>query len=1276
MSIPISVVLSVLSIVKECKEAGALLRDWLDDNRHVPLSVAIERTVRDYEGSFPAIRNALEEFLSSEQTKQELERLCHETRPDADSLVNLFIDQTDFYVESVERTVECAKEILDALMRHLNDALLTSDEGLRYHEQREMVRHEEILRGIGGAPEKTAELVLSEIPKAIVEGIRASGLHVADEPTVLTPVWKDRVERYKAVTKERGPRHALPLWRDLLREVQDKGTQDLKLLFDIHTNIGACCWEMRDEQSAKAHFIAAYNASPSEKRARLNFALAYMIDGDMKRAHDIVDEVLRQYPDDPKSLAVKAQLFCRDGRFRDALEVFEHYRGQDNRRTLDDSGCCTLLGCALRELGLKDAAVDVFQRGMELDPDDPYLKVQLAGVLAERVIELPGGLSPSAGEYDDLRRAEKLLSDAITCLQSREVTSALSEALADRAFIRLRLGLDRDAFEDASLAYRTCPFNPGVSKLYAILCLGTEKHEDGIAALEQCVKNTNDEEIVGLLIHACAARYRDSYRERVDSILQAHWPGHQMIGLPAAVLLSYAEVLVASGQFDRALAAADTLAAKGETSLAHIIRADTCVKRSDRPGALAELDKAWEASRKEDNWRAQIDIAYSYFDLQRWDKAAQVYEALSVGAWSPTFMVVRYLVSIFNSSLSSREDTALSIAEDFRKSRGLHPIVTQVEIAILEARREYERALILWDELTSMIPNRDSLKVGRARCLCLAGHRSRLKEALGELRFAKDLDDHHAMTLAELFYRVGEGETCLRFAYEAWRKGRHRAEINRAYIGLFLSVTKGDGPDLSAEVVQPGVAVTVESSGGKKTYVLVDDASMLIDEVHVRSETGSRLLGKRLGDTIEWRQEPLGPVEAVVVDIKHRYVWAFTTALETHRQAFPTDTSIMQVAVDPSLKALFMVIDHTYDHQKKVISEFRKHRLPFAVLPRALGKDIFGVWAAALSGRDFSLLFCTNTLKERARELDAIGTAQTLVLDPLALFTQQRLGTLDRLPGSFRRIVVPQHVYDALAECRRDLELMLTSEVSIGKTDEGYFRCETRTEDVERDMTFLDGILTFCEQHCERTGRPRQYTPFEQSTFSELVGDEFVVPLLVAQHLDGAVLYSDDAYLREFASVEYGVKGVSTWVVLEHQLQNGQLSDEEYSRLMIGLLKSNYKRVPIGHHFLRMLACSSMNPSAEDFSIAMDELFSEGTEPDSAVSVLVGFCRDLVARVTFTDAATPFVLLALGRILEHCGPPGVRRFHQGVKRQGIIEVPAIKTLAGIVEAWMRARGIA
>lgn len=1220
----------IFGLVSALSSAVDLLK-WIENNES-PFAAAFNSTVLTFEEDIPNIRQQLAVFLCTDGVKQDLFNLLVADEfgqsLNLDLLINKFIEKTDFYYPEREEKENKVRKIIKSFLENLNYHMLKSPDQIFYLDQRQEQRFRQLSDQINGVSKQLQNSSLLTATDAFVE---------FQVNSKLEELWRDEIFKYKTLTEDSGPKRALPHWTHLYYAVTSHGTTNNDLLFEICTNLGSCYWQLQMVDEARQMFLQAYEQKPNDNRAKLNRALVYFLDNKEELAFDFISEVLNDNQNDPKALALKAYLLLRQEQYHSIVSMFNDYINDAGELSIENSDCCRVLAIALIETNDNAKAKAVIHQGLRMDPNNPYNKV----VLGICILKSQNICCKSYEEFNDLKTAEQLFGEAIHYFEENGIESALTAALVNRTTTRLHLDDNEGALYDAEKAFLLDNKSLEVTKNLVLASWHVpEKRKKAIEEFEKLIENDKDPKNEAFLLGVYLQNDPDSALRKSNKFINHRYPGKQITDIPDPILSALAIILTVSKEYNQAEVVLEELESRRPDPLIYMLRARINFEQGNKDDALTLVDQAWQMAANKGDEISKADIINVCYSLKDWQRVIKFSEEMGVNEYSLESILEKYVMAMLRFDELKYEEQILNVCSDYEKVRGNSIVLTEVSISIYENRGDFQKAFTLWEKLVDQEPDEHKYQIGLARCVWrLTYKKENVLEIVEKIPRGKVTDPVLLMQLASIYTQCGEYEIALEMAYEGWRRGRPKYQINLQYIALFFEISQRTKLDLDCQFIQEGTAVTLKfRDGNAKTLVFVNSGDLLQpEEMEIDENVKNELLGKKEGEIIQWGKE------AIIQDIRHKFVWALHTALEVHPIWHPNDNALRSFHIEDDKDKILEIIDDDAKRIQKIIDYYKHNPMPIATLAQLFGKTTIDLLENLISphNQDLSLNFCRDTLTEKEREFKALNFAEIVVLDSVALFTVKYLG-IESYLHRFKQIIVARQLYDSLVLTYMELDKYKDSgQRFMGRNDHGYFINHVSADEVREKLCFLESLISFCERSVKIMGRPRPYTGFEQEFMLPMITEDSIVSIMLAQTTKQAVLYSDDSRLREFAYNEYKVHGFNTWTLLFKELHEGNLSKKQYSQLVLKLMRSNYKIVPIDATILTEIALDKMNILDEDYEMLLKHLFSPDHDIRSVIYVVCGFLIEFFYRVHLFYYAEPFLEQMLNLIQSNVGSQGI-----------------------------------
>lgn len=1123
-----------------------------------PARKAINTTAVDFP-NIPVVDAALTKWCKSEDFVSQIEFLQAGYDQQADDrLVNSFINTGEFY-DGINNTHDSARRVLEAFFKHLEEEIYKTDLWPIIEAQRAKLRDRATQAGLNNLSQQMQQLP-SDF-EAVVNKVFSQHIpqfNPENNPAVQEKIHFAAIDLAVDLLKEGKPKNARKRLEDL-RAKLDSENPSVDLRFRLIANLGSCALQLDDYKTAEREYEAALSLKPEHHLVLSYAALTAMLTGDTDRA---IEYARRSRPAGERDPHITSSY----------LRVLHHAEYDNEVEQLlreenwieSDPNCALALG--LIRLGQQEhgQAEAYFTTALRGEVENPHVHRLIAQAIIQPIDQINSTDPPLKLSEETLARigeAEGHLTRAVKLFEQYENPSGLYEALLQRAYVRGLLGQAYLSLSDCDRILSTKPNDDNALYQKGHTLLFSGRTEEAL----QCFSRIEAEDERRSSMLSIAIAYSRSQRhDKVIEILADNWRPAERTRRQVVVADLLLTAYHHNGNAEQAKALlGDLERERPDDPDALVVVARHYLRSEKKEEALARYKKALE-NAADGNQRARIssELADYYFEAEEWAAAAQLYKD-TVDQTDNNASTRSYLTSLYNSG-ARRE--ALEIARRLRGGGEAIPLISEIEAHVLVAAGELEDALHLFTQLAQLEPQKIAHSLWMVEVQRRMKNYEGARETLQGITYEKVKNNSSALIQVAMLRQQLDLGGDLPFAYRARRISFNDEDVHHAYVKLFMDHTRRESGDLDVACVAIDFAVHLkDAKGEKKTYLIVEQEEYDLQqgEIPPTDPRAVEMLGKRTGDIVVFNQGRVDEIQYEIVDVQHKYVYAFQQIFNRHTEWFGGSDAMMVMDVgDGDFSKLFRMIDLQQDHQRKIAELYRARRLPLAMVARLKGSNLFETWGALVHSEEMRLHMTTGEVSEIQRSVEIAKTSDAIVVEMSALLTLCHLDLLEKLPKVFNRVIVAQYVLDKLEKWLAELER--TSPYMIMREDQGqYIGQEITDEIIARRKDFLGRIKSFVARYAETLPALKALDiPNEQLVRYEEALGVSAASLFVASELK-LPLYMDDVGLSQFAATpEWQVQGVSTFTVLTKMKARGLLSAIEHCEALKALILANYIVVP------------------------------------------------------------------------------------------------------------------
>ena len=848
----------------------------------------------------------------------------------------------------------------------------------------------------------------------------------------------------------------------------------------------------------------------------------------------------------------------------------------------------------------------------------------------------------------------------------------LIAALANRGMVFSFLGRNEEALLDYDRALAQNPSKNLVKANRARLLLGIGRPHEALQELQSLDSTTRQN-----TWHPLSLAYLATGQpQRALQILLPLWTGRsdplQSIRVAELLLQAYSDL----GRSEAGDAVADALEVEFPSDAeAAAIAAEW---RASKPGDLdralglfyGALDNAVDGRQKD---RIALSLADVYYRNRRFAESADLYAKLTPFFDHPS-LSRRYLLSLYYSG-AHRE--ALRVAQKQRGGGPAIPIVSAIEAQLLEEIGDLEGAKKLLAELVEKEPENPDHRIQLAYLRYRGGDCEGAKQAvLGICIEEIKGSAHQLLALAKVRAWLGL-DGVLELGYRARRLGFGEADVHQAYISLVLNRKRDRDSELEINRVQPGATVHLEGDDGRKqVFTIVNglDADLRRGELLPSDPVAVKLLGHSAGESLYLKESELETVKFRISKVESQYVFAFQETLLNFATWFPENRQGPErltigsdgIGIDKMLE----LVGRRQTHVEAALEMYRTSQITLGMLAQLVGRSPIQVWAGLQDDDSARIVASTGAEPAALSAASRLASAEALTLELSALLTFGALGLLSALKKRFKEILAVQFVMDDVNDELTLERAGLRSAGIIYRSGDRYVMQDApAVQSIERRV-FLEGLLAFLKSNvCLLPTADILDTP--QRGENNPLGRSALASILLAKEKQ-TLLFSDDLVLRTMAQNSWSVAGVWSQSVIMELLRSGHMSEVEYHRAVMELIRRNYSFVKVNERDYLWLLREEGLRITPTFLGAMRVLYGPECTEDSAVLVAGALLRN-VCMETELRRTRQLIIDACVSALKHERQPGIvlSKLDAHVQRLMIMNPEGLSEVRQTIALWKR-----
>ena len=945
-----------------------------------------------------------------------------------------------------------------------------------------------------------------------------------------------------------------------------------------------CAGAVGDTAAAIAELEEAARLAPDNVKCLSNAAAAAIMKEEYDRAISFANKVLSIQPQDENSAMVLVQSWYHLG---EAARIEEFLKNRD--WFFESPNCCAALAQVRSRQGRYDEAIRLARQALRIDKKHVEALEALydASFVTIRNKVWNGELWRFNGEIRrQMKRAEAAINRAVAILENSPNRVKLHQVLSNRAAVRSAQEKIEEAIADCDriLLGNPTPSNRELAALNkGLILVHARRAEEAIPLLESLKEETRRAEGA----FALAFSYQKVGRlDEAATLLESIWHPENA----EREEYNYSQWLIAETLID-------IHRRRGKPEDSEVVIKRLQEARPDHPETVAILAQyKFEAGDVDDalhllQQKAAFcktngdDAAYMGLMLRlgdicyrvgRFKEAAQAWQECGFENLI-SFYRICYLDALHR---IGQLGSALQVARRIREEDGFSPQAAEIEAAICAYKGDWGEARALCEQLSRCEPNISLHKVNVAYVALQQEDPEGARIALQSIPYESVKDNALLLRrMAEMQAHFGMGEA-IQFAFRARQIDFGNPESHSLYVNIFLNVTSFHSRDENGEKSNTRAAdvlglngpqlgtvpctirlrpVGVDDERQNRSFTILKEGPF--DRTHdvysPQDEFAQQLLGLTHGETITLRQSPVDKGrEYRVVEVLSPYVHAFQESGIDSAKWFGQDAGVWSIDIRDGFDEFWAQMDTVKRGFNEVMRHYAEWRFPLCTASLLQGRSLIDLWFLVVERFQWGIHAergSTQLFEQAIAQLQSKGEKPVLVLDTTSILALAHLEIVTAVAPHFR-FLVPQSLY---REIKNQASEPLPPHVPNNLPEK---------------------LLSFIENQAEVLPARAviQFPPEQIRVWKQTFGQSELDTMLLAIEHD-ALLYADDALLREVAKVHPGVEGINTQCLLESLHRQDRLTREEHYEFLEKLAQSNYRHLLLSTDFFLWLLNKHQN---------------------------------------------------------------------------------------------------
>jgi len=598
-----------------------------------------------------------------------------------------------------------------------------------------------------------------------------------------------------------------------------------------------------------------------------------------------------------------------------------------------------------------------------------------------------------------------------------------------------------------------------------------------------------------------------------------------------------------------------------------IIKSSVYFYNNEPQTAKQLIDKSIVSLDKNKTVKNLNNIALALEQQNRTAEAIKYYEEIN-----PDYTKNPHNTHIANLYLRiNRGDKSLEIYKTLRDKFGIDKNITINEISLLERIGDTPKARDLAIKYIDKFPDELKLKISLAGYNHLLGYKLDNRNFLIENIDYLSLDINYLRTYIRLLFDYkfyDKARVCL---YEVFRKNKN-AIYNDLYIySHFQFPINEDDKEFKVENVDLHCFVKIkpENTDNNVIEILLEDRQSNELQDIEKNKTNAwfkKLVGKKIGDRI-LINDRLIEEYGIIVEIKHKYLYALTKALENVNTLYKGVSSFTQFStsnIDEVLASEEKRYKENELTNQKFYNEYKKRNYPISFFSKLNNVSPVRIWYNFSS--HINIVFSRGEVNEFKEELISFSNTyknNLLFLDIYSLLTFYNLKNRDKLLAVFK-FAIAQSTFDIIEDFIMEFKINADKDtLTLVFENNEKHKIDEPAKEKLKTLDYFEKFKIWIHDSIDIQTNPillRENHPRQEELLQ--IFDKSIYETFVLAKNNNSIPIVDDYVSRFVLGKELNLNSFSLFTISYFLKDKSKISENEFENEIVNLINLNYSFVP------------------------------------------------------------------------------------------------------------------
>lgn len=1000
----------------------------------------------------------------------------------------------------------------------------------------------------------------------------------------------------------------------------DKLNQKSK--YKLLINLGVCSLQSQREEEAAEYFELAgkHNTKPLEAKALL--AIGLLFQGKTQESKAMAMDILGQ-----DNTIINAQIALINSSENAGIEEIVNNLP---KQLLKKAEISYTLGQYARKVGDYQSAIVWLQTALE---DKSSFRGEILATLGTTILMTSAKPTDMFAKKLDnsqtqqFRHAINILTEAWEIFENSELRDSRYWVLMNLSLAYRMIGNAKEALKTIQKAHAIASLDDQIIIHYALALTINGQPTEALDFLQNSdVKDRRMGEFEAM-IHQLLFSQR-KFEELLAYNANLNLSEIESVFLPD-IQNFYFLSLLQLGLFEDAETFLSNVEDQSKDALYHIQLARLKIRIGEINEALKSLQSAERNLSRQFREMELLEVADTYYDVDRFLDAARCYKQIVEETTHPN--ILEKLVHCLYKGGETNE--ALLYCDKIVLKHGLTKHLVEVKGSILEYIGDLPEAQNLYKSYLSI--NEDNHVIRTRLCLVLLnqGNIESLQHEVTLLDQVQTSNSELLFKIATINFELKRTKIAMEQSYQARHIGYNEAKFHEAYINQHVHYQSQTDDPVHLKSVECDSAVTILSQSGYETKFIIVAVNPYAerDEIELKSSIAQQLVGKKVSAEVSIDRVG-GVLEGRIIEIRTKNAWAFLDSTNLLSSRFAGSTSFQAFKLNENnprgpFGFILDKLDEQESFEVKLNELFATEQATVGTYSEISKINPIKAWSRVTADEDLGLnVYSSNPGTDKV--WSDLQHTRSAVVELCSLISLSATENLDLLKEALDAIYTTQSTIDTISALINDLKSHerdgLTSVMKHrGEYVKSTLSAEEISEEIKKWSLLINWIRSNTKIH--PVNEALTINREKKQKHDKLIGPVFCDALLLAKELK-STLIADEFNLRSLAHTEYKVSAMPFHFILTSQFSNSEISQEQFEKPIISLVKLNYRGLPVNANILFSTFQASGFELKWPFTQALKSLESKYCTQDSAINVCVNFISLLLRQTQQPSHTRQFIV--------------------------------------------------